>query len=178
MTTVRLYLDVDGVINAWSPTRSPDPSDLRYRRVRAAGTIVTYRPVVVDAINALSRAGVVEVNWLTTWNARDRSELVPALGFDEFRGLTREPENGLWWKTAAILADFKERGPAPFIWADDDLTVFEYDNLTEHLIERDQMVPVAPICPVEPGLGLSNDDLDFMERFAANPEPIEVTARG
>ncbi|MFS0885126.1 HAD domain-containing protein [Aeromicrobium sp. 179-A 4D2 NHS] len=176
MANVRLYLDVDGVINAWSPFGDFTSGDDRYRRARAAGTVVTYRPVVVDAINTLSRSGV-EVLWLTTWKEQDRAELTRALGFEQFRGLTREQENGLWWKTAAILNDFEQRGPAPFIWADDDLSIFEYDNLTQYLLERDQMVAIAPMCPVEPGLGLSDDELEFMYRFSVNPEPIEVTAR-
>ncbi|CAG7844869.1 hypothetical protein USB125703_01120 [Pseudoclavibacter triregionum] len=131
----RLYLDVDGVVNAWPeeleidelPGASGWPA-FRMINLSVFGELIpiTYAPELIRRLRALAGAGV-EVVWLTTWRA-DVKHLARAIGLPgDWRALDfDDPRLGGRVlgdaKLPALLADL-EKHPldGPVAWADDEL---------------------------------------------------------
>ncbi|WP_156251012.1 HAD domain-containing protein [Pseudactinotalea terrae] len=176
------FLDVDGVINSiGTPRAKAGPYELVHVAPSHEPTTypIRYSPAVIGAINALSRAGLVRVVWLTTWGADARDRVAPAVGLDTFEvlpgladlepylaelGLTtlawRSHNGRRWWKLAMVYRWLDQYGDRPVIWTDDDL---DPEIKAELRAVRD--VPVHLVTPM-PRPGLMADHLDAIEAFA------------
>ncbi len=125
----RLYLDVDGVLNAEAP-RFDDVQTVVVTVDHGAGYQtqyqITWSPTVVRGLEALREDFDLELTWLTTWLGSKTmiDDLVAAVGgLTGGRRLVMPPRKlsgyiSADWKREAILADLA-RDPVPYIWADD-----------------------------------------------------------
>ncbi|GAB2522629.1 HAD domain-containing protein [Paramicrobacterium agarici] len=126
----RLYLDVDGAINADEPPFS-DVKSTRVQIEYGGGMMsrepLTWAPEVVTELDALREEFGVELVWLSTWNEMHASmtRLAPALGglfggraIMDADAVSSDRGRG-WWKAQSIIAD-QEFSPAPFVWVDDE----------------------------------------------------------
>lgn len=139
----RLYLDVDGVINAsmpigWGKTRDG----------QAGGYTIRWAPALLNALVDLG----VEIVWTTTWQEHAVTKLAPLLGFgSEFRYLSPPTQFVDWpwpsieWKNAAIILD-QAAHPEPFIWVDDEL----HPPYVAHDVEGGLLIGVSPYTGIRP----------------------------
>lgn len=118
----RLYLDVDGVVNA--VPRSPE--DLvgswdEWHLAKCMGFWITYSPDMGRRLFELATAAGMEIVWLTTWGRRANQWIAPLFGWPRFTVLA-EPGDELsrigWWKFDCI---YRLHNYEPFVWIDDDL---------------------------------------------------------
>lgn len=170
-TRTLLCLDVDGVVASLA-----DPSPGDHRRVvqveNAVGTFtVRYDPRVVDGLNALTREGVVQLHWVTTWGRAARDALAPALGIDPGSQVSPDPSDPgharhpydparPWWKLSMVLQALRDNPNRPVAWCEDDL-----DDLTRARFPGLHSGPSLLITP-DPGVGLSLDELARVAAFA------------
>ncbi|SEB44006.1 hypothetical protein SAMN04489806_0626 [Paramicrobacterium humi] len=126
----RLYLDVDGAINADEPPFSSVKStrvQIDYGGGMMSRLPLTWAPEVVDQLDALRTEFALELVWLSTWNEMHASmtRLAPALGglfggraIMDADAVSMDRGRG-WWKAQSIILD-QEASPAPFVWIDDE----------------------------------------------------------
>ncbi|WP_166999049.1 HAD domain-containing protein [Paramicrobacterium fandaimingii] len=126
----RLYLDVDGAINADEPPFSEVKStrvQIEYGGGMMSRMPLTWAPEVVAELDALRDEFSLELVWLSTWNEMHASmtSLAPALGglfggraIMDVDAVSVDRGRG-WWKAQSIIAD-QELTSAPFIWVDDE----------------------------------------------------------
>jgi hypothetical protein len=143
-----LFLDVDGVLNAFRawrlvhPGRGLVPGNVRvptgFRHVVADGYDLLVRPEHASWVGEIeSRAEVV---WATMWMERAPLALAPVLGFGgqwrwvDFRAAQgyalgqRTGEGVGSYKFPGVLADAGDR---PLVWVDDDLEPAIYEWAAE-----------------------------------------------
>lgn len=128
-----LFLDIDGVVNAFPKPNSKNRAQYVRHEVAVPddGLVAVYpvhvRPTVIDFLNGLHRDGRAEVRWLTTWGQFARTHFAPAVGLDDFTVSAEPPPPDsvgrktwlpTWWKIDVIRDQAHGR---PFIFADDDL---------------------------------------------------------
>ncbi len=124
----RIYLDVDGVINACNRSGLPEWGWTSGETIRVNGYGITYSPDFVSLLNRVAARKDVGVYWLTTWCYDAPQKLAPALGLDGlewpvvgYHHWTRSI--GLpWWKHLAIVDHLEISDPfdGPVLWIDDD----------------------------------------------------------
>lgn len=165
-----LCLDVDGVVASLA---DPSPGDNR-RVVQVENTLgvftVRFDSRLVDALNALTREGLVELRWVTSWGMAARDALAPAIGLDPGSqvspdpndpGLARHPYDPArtWWKTSVVLSALRDSG-RPVAWADDDLPAAEKARLAT--LHPGPSLLITP----DPGVGLTLEEMDRVAAFA------------
>jgi hypothetical protein len=177
----RLYLDVDGVLNAEYPEfkfedpEHPDTSREFMIRVKALNRQVnTYRmvfsPVVIRRLDELRERYNLELVWNSTWN--ENLEVLRLSkyfkGLDDGRVLHgvidyKAQDEGAWskWKADVILKD-QRNDNLPFIWVDD--VAVDYHGPTVDKAFPD--VPKLLLNPY-PVRGITAEHLDRMEEFLA-----------
>ena len=169
--SIRLFLDVDGVLNAIGEPPPDDPR-LVVQVENAQGVFtIRYDPRVVDRLNAMARTGLVQLTWLTTWSWAARDALAPAIGLDPGSqvladtgdpDLARHPYDLTrpWWKLAVLLRVVEDDADQPVAWCDDDL-----DEGTKGRFADLHPGPSLLITP-DPGVGLTLEDLDRIEALS------------
>ncbi len=150
------FLDIDGVINALES----DHDDRFVSTTAWTQDIewpIRYRPSVVDFINEVHRAGLVEIRWLTTWEHDAGKSLAPAVGLDDFNAYLMT-DNALWWKADIVAQSMRKEG-RPIIWTDDEI-----DSMgVSHWFDA---APVsALLASTNPDLGLADDELAGLATF-------------
>lgn len=171
MTPPIWFLDIDGVINSVGTPQEADGVDLSaYRSISvstSSGTTwpITYSTIVVDFINEMSRKGLAEVRWLTTWEQDARLRFAPAVGLDEFPSYDdpQEEESPMSWWKGQIVADELFSIGRPFVWTDDDL-----DEETIELFSGEK-VPLLLIAP-DSRPGLTPEQLESIRAFLSGHE--------
>jgi hypothetical protein len=160
----RLYLDVDGVINAVHPGTPPFgwPESSRQR---INGYPITWAPAFVDLLNRVAETPGLGVYWLTTWCFDAPSILAPALGlkgekwpvvgYDHWRRATGLP----WWKHLAIV-EHLDGFTGPVLWIDDDHG--SDPACRAWLSGQPQVLTMDPVT----SLGVTRDQATIIERFA------------
>lgn len=124
---INIYLDVDGVLNAYSknPPRTNTQWSGTWGHQMITGFPILWSFELIEEINALAKRDGIEVKWLTTWQDSAASELSPVLGLngEEWSFFETEDEDDLvnWWKLAAIKKDIEESSPDKVVWIDDDI---------------------------------------------------------
>jgi hypothetical protein len=176
----RLYLDVDGVLNADHPQfnlfgapDSPDANktfDIKVKQGRGLFTTypMTFSPVVVRTLDDLLDRYNVELVWLSTWNENVEVLRLPA----EFGGLNggrvlhgtmdRQARNNRdWtkWKADALLSD-QRNDNLPFVWVDDEALTYHAATVDTALSDVSKLF-VAP----RAYHGLTTSNLNTIEDF-------------
>lgn len=176
MFKARVYLDVDGVLNASNP-QFDTVSSFVFNDNLGGGLVIkrdfTFSPNLVAALDAMFLKYNVELVWLSTWN----DDLKVLRLAKNFGGLPngrvlhcvlpwhRNPTLREWtaWKAKAILDD--QRGDeTPFVWADDEALRF-------HRSDVDAGVSAdVPRLFLDPRSyhGLTKLDLKKMDNFFSN----------
>jgi hypothetical protein len=120
--TAHLYLDIDGVLNAYERHVIPDkflrwPEYIAYGREYVA-------PAMIEALNALIRDFDVKVFWLTTWE-RGAAEFGEKIGLTGAKDWPWLPAIGHgpdgWEKFDSIRQHVATHQPDVSFWIDDDL---------------------------------------------------------
>ena len=165
----RLFLDIDGVINARQPSW-PSTTTFIISDHRGAGYVVKYpitvAPAMVAEIDQLRADFDLELTIVSTWleNPAMVSDLTKALGaLHRPRLLTAPlPKLSGWrspvWKRDALLRDL-DRDPVPYIWADDE-EVVAHGAFVKSAFE----IPSLMITP-DPERGLTRGHLAAMRAF-------------
>ena len=171
MSVVRIYLDVDGVINVmpspntnglWDAGQKDVPySVLGYGDIIWKKYTLRWRKKVVEWLAEMSRRDDVEIWWLTTWN-HNAVEQLDALFDIKSSGYVRwgmsPTDYNQYFKCVALQED-QEQSPGPFIWADDVATrIFNYRT---PFGDREDFFAIQPIDTV----GITDENLDKMEKF-------------
>ena len=122
MSSIRLYLDVDGVINVISSYLTGEASTAGgwrdYENVEVDGYRIVYSPSMIARLRSLSER--VEVIFCTTWE-ETVSELAPALGLPVFSHLELwDHQHGSIFSKAEAIGIHRRENPADHVlWADD-----------------------------------------------------------
>lgn len=157
------FLDVDGTIapilgttppadpTAWSTLYPGIPSDLTVR----------FRRDLISAIGAMHRGGLVEVRWLSTWDAEALSDWA-RLGLGPFRAATRAEATGrrAWWKGNVVGTWMRHHPNGRVIWTDDDITPQRLRGL-----DRSRLLAIAP----NPAVGLTERHLSDIRKWIESP---------
>ena len=137
--SVDIYLDVDGVLNAVSPSTPRTWGWGESECVTVNGFPIRYSPMMVDRFNVLAARDDVTVWWLTTWEHDAASLLAPAIGLDGGTWDVLGAEShyskelaGGWWKWHALVDHFLSHGRRA-VWIDDDLS---YDREAQEWAAR------------------------------------------
>ena len=117
---VRLYLDVDGAVNAEMPSGWGKLLNGQAAAERHLWAI-RWAPAMITELNKLD----VDLVWTTTWRSYGESSIAPLVGLTlpsrvlhPLSGITTFPS--IDWKMEAIIADQRD-SPSPFIWVDDEI---------------------------------------------------------
>ena len=168
-TRPRLFLDIDGVINARQP-QWPSTTTFTVTDNQGAGYAIDYTitvaPAMVAEIDQLRADHDVELVILSTWleNLAMIGDLTRALGALRGGRLLSIPLPKLsgWrspvWKRDALLRDL-DRDPVPYIWADDE-EVVAHGAFVKSAFE----IPSLMITP-DPERGLTRGHLAAMRAF-------------
>lgn len=154
-------LDVDGVLNRLSdPERFDETGWTKWECKRIHGFKIRYSPQLIERINNIIFADVVDVMWCTTWHDLANSALAPQIGLSQLPvapiALHEEAEEPAeWWKFDLASRLAKGR---PTVWTDDDLL---FDPRTTEW-RRDWPHPLLAICPVT-SLGLTVAHIEEIE---------------
>lgn len=175
-----LFLDVDGVLNAFDGRNVGDWDDFCKKEVHApeggvAGTVVhKFRMRISKKMCAVLAALPAEIHWATTWEHWANERLYHLTGFNDYPVACRMPPGALhqglteeqrWWKFEAIF-EMVKAAPRPFIWCDDEA-------IPEWASERFRELG-QPFMLVEPNedIGLTQQMIVEMRMFLArNPLP-------
>lgn len=129
-----LFLDVDGVLNAFAPVRPHVTRQIGGRTVKGVWCPYTlhFDNEVVDMIEALQEH--FDIVWATMWNERANDLIAPALGIEPFpvmyadhnkgwdtalaRGTEQWNVHRLWYAKTPLLPEYA--AGQPFAWLDDD----------------------------------------------------------
>lgn len=160
MSAVHVYLDVDGVLNAFPSSADPGWGWGDSEIVRVNGFPICYSPAMVDALNDLAER--VTFHWLTTWRADAPALLAPAIGLrGEAWPVLDAPEmyggKWDWWKLRAIRDHVESTQPEHAFWIDDDI---RFDTRANDWLNLPS-VGVVPICP-RSSIGLTRDAFDLL----------------
>lgn len=160
--TVRLYLDVDGVINTGYPSW-PRVAEKRVGN-RHGEWLIRWSPDLLAELSSLD----VNLVWTTTWTHDASGPLAEALDFDFGKGkrwLQRQPGEdpfpSIHWKDRAILRD-QGTDPAPYIWVDDELRAArwaQYEPSVGHKLFTNLIV--GP----NPDMGITPEHIEKMRQF-------------
>lgn len=175
---VRIYIDVDGVINAFSnaqPWGKVKPS-----KTVAYGYRITYHQGLIDALKDIDNSNDhVEFVWLTTWQNLARTDLAPAVGLGgNWRAIQSEkcrptgyggyvPQE-YWWKLESIIEDLNENPVDRFVWIDDELQMRQgaLDWFDLHHAEKATGLLVSPFDRT----GLTPDDVCGIIDYINGPQ--------
>ena len=166
----RLFLDIDGVINAPYPPW-PSTTTFTISDHRGAGFVVNYpiivAPAMVTEIDQLRADFDLELVIVSTWleNPAMVSDLTRVLGALRGGRLLAIPPRKLsgfrssLWKRTALLEDLSQNPPSAFVWIDDDETPLHGDFVRQAYDLPALMIGPDPECGITPG------DLVSMRRF-------------
>ncbi|MDI2033824.1 HAD domain-containing protein [Paenarthrobacter nitroguajacolicus] len=160
---VSIYLDVDGVVNPFSPLGTTDWGG--EWNIADAGILeVAFAPEVVAELNSLAEHPAARFVWLTTWERLAPEFLCPAIGLNgqdwpvlSSQGWDEGPE---WWKLVALQKDLAATGSQRVIWLDDQLSQ-ESDARSWAEYQQDRVLCISP----DPRKGLSRGELEAVRAY-------------
>lgn len=171
-TKTIIYLDVDGVINAYdgmlkTPKEGHGGWDEWDSRV-AMGFTICFSHELLRELERLAERDDVEVRWLTTWREHAAAELCTALDLQGAKwAVTPDDHQNLdhwgWWKLHALQRDWD--GESRVVWVDDDL---KYDSGAQRWLSQQDSDKVLEISP-ETHLGLTRVELEAIKKFIDAP---------
>ncbi|MFE4198513.1 HAD domain-containing protein [Paenarthrobacter sp. NPDC056912] len=161
--SVSIYLDVDGVVNPFSPRGTTDWGG--EWAIADAGILdVAFAPEAVAELNELAAHPAARFVWLTTWERLAPEFLCPAIGLNgqdwpvlSSQGWDQAPE---WWKLVALQKDLAATPSERIVWLDDQLSE-DYDARSWAEYQRDRVLCISP----DPRKGLSRRDLAAVRSY-------------
>lgn len=124
MSTISLYLDVDGVVSPVAPTGFTDWGT-EWKMADAGVLDVLYATELVHELNDLAAHPAARFVWLTTWQRLAPEFLCPAIGLrgEHWPVLSSDDwdRTADWWKLDALQRDVQESGAERIVWIDDQL---------------------------------------------------------
>jgi hypothetical protein len=165
---VRVFLDFDGVLN---PEVKPPSGPLTdWCESVVDGVSVMWSPTVAGRVAALAARS--EVLWLTTWGQDAQVHLAKLMQLPRFElaGTDKGDAPWRWWKHDVVTA-FWDNDPRPFVWIDDDLTLFDEASDWMGSLPPEQALAIAP----NPEVGLTPNHLDTIDRFVTSYEHTSRT---
>lgn len=161
------YLDVDGTLSPYGLTE-PWPGPTLYRAPADSDFAVPYRPDVIKAIQRLHDQGLVEVRWLTTWDAEALADWAN-VGLGPFRAITRyKAPHNMWWKAHAVRDWLHKHPNGHAIWTDDDISTGQLRGL-----DRTRLLAITP----DHTVGLTDRDIARIEGWAVRHQRYAQDAR-
>lgn len=169
--TTRIYLDVDGVLNAVHKN-FPTFGWENWDRVRVNGYVITYSPDMVAALNEIADIDGVEFVWLTTWQENAKTLIAPAIKLNgqewdvalnpdmDAHGFANHNIFGPWWKKNTLKNHVYNNPVDRIIWIDDDIAHAEGADDWFHAFDQDTLA-IAPFTVA----GLTPDDICAMIDF-------------
>lgn len=134
-----LFLDVDGVLNAWMFDAVSVPADA-YTDFEIHPDVGGFTMVLSQAMgrDLAAAAAQADVRWLTTWGEQAAELVAPLLSLPQWPALEY-----VWLKAEAI-AEVLVTDPRPFVWLDDVEAEVEQlaavrevlDELPDHLLVK------------------------------------------
>jgi hypothetical protein len=168
-----VLLDIDGVLNmlgpqmgvksAWGPNMVQNSSIQNHKNAKYP---FYWCPAVVTKLNDWSDRDLIEVRWLTTWDADAPKFVAPVLGLRDWP-LARDPVLKLT-KLAAATRIAKDNPNRPIVWIDDDLGSFFKPGDQESLVFWTTRKKTLFIMP-NALQGLTESDVLAVEAFIKNP---------
>ena len=172
-----LFLDVDGVLNAFAPVRPHVVREAGGRWVK--GKFVPYLlhfdNEVVDMVDALAEH--FDIVWATMWNEKANEEIAPLLGLHDFPVMYADHNKGwdtalalgteqwrihrLWYAKTPLLPEYA--AGQPFAWLDDDHSGFDRTWLAENGVEQPFL-----LVRTDADYGVQWDDVDALITWARN----------
>ncbi|MET4538847.1 hypothetical protein ABIE37_000602 [Arthrobacter bambusae] len=160
---VSIYLDVDGVVNPFSPVGTTEWGG-QWTTADAGILEVAFAPELVAGLNDLARHPAARFVWLTTWERLAPEFLCPAIGLKgedwpvlSSQGWDQGPE---WWKLVALQKDLAAAGSQRIVWLDDQLSR-ESDARSWAEYQHDRVLCISP----DPRKGLSPSHLEAVRKY-------------
>lgn len=165
--TVRLYLDVDGVVNAWFAgyAWNKDTQKVGHATSRSGTYKIIWAPEMIEALNAMD----IEVVWTTTWREHAAPEIGALVGLaEDARHLVpvdpdMYPFPSIDWKVIAVEQE-QATDPSPFIWIDDEID-------GRHVL-RARALGGLPMSP-DPNLGITPAMVERMIEYVKKAKWVE-----
>jgi hypothetical protein len=166
----RLYLDVDGVLNAFGfelDLASFDDFELHEVVVDTNdGFNLSLRLHLSRTMGEQIGSLGAEIVWATTWEHNADTMIVPLCGLPRGLAVLERPPDaapGGGWKFDVVRQAVADDG-RPFVWIDDDLDTFGDDRLTPRRWAADLPVQCLLIAP-NPRAGLTHGQLEAVGEF-------------
>lgn len=183
LTKPRLYLDIDGVLNASHAARlwrnEGDDPDSGYGRGFAVsreggggwgGNSIKYRMTwslkLIEALNSLVDDFGLVICITSTWRNEGRDEVAKIMGLkvSEFvlhppNGITSFPS--ILWKRKAVIKD-QTFSPSTFVWIDDELNDLVWTD--EKLDELPDDKGALLVCP-DSNFGITPQHIQLIRDF-------------
>lgn len=160
---VSIYLDVDGVVNPFSPLGTTDWGS-EWTFADAGILDVAFAQEVVAELNDLARHPDARFVWLTTWEGLAPEFLCPAIGLNgqDWPVLSSLgwDEGNEWWKLVALQKDLAGAGSERIVWIDDQLSQ-ESEARSWAEYQQDRVLCISP----DPRKGLSRRDLEAVRAY-------------
>ena len=172
-----LFLDVDGVLNAFAPVRPHVVKHAGGRWVKDKFIPFTlhFDNEVADMVDALAEH--FEIHWFTMWNQAANAEIAPLLGLHDFpvaedghgsgcdaalaAGTPTHEIHRLWFAKTPLLPE--HAAGRPFAWLDDDHSGFDRTWLAQHGVEQPFL-----LVRTDADYGVQWDDVDALITWARN----------
>jgi len=172
-------LDVDGVVNAWTP-RWAKAQTVQIHVPREDRTLpVRIGLPILGFLRALAAHPNLTVDWATTWRD-DAYRISEAFDLPEFYRLPDQPPLGEPWRTVftddseghykgAGALDVMSKGAAALLWLDDEVATLSVARQFE-----DQFITPALLVQPDDSSGLTRADLDAASRFIARHTGVSL----
>jgi len=180
-----LFLDVDGVLNAFAPVRPHVERKAGGRKVNGVFQPYTLRFDNEAADMVLALAEHFDIVWATMWNDAANAEVAPLLGLDEFpvmrcnhnvgwdmavaEGTDTFDIHRLWYAKTPLIPTYA--AGRPFAWLDDDHSSYDQAWLAQHGADQPFM-----LVRTDAEYGVQWDDVDALIHWARNLAAGELTS--
>jgi HAD domain in Swiss Army Knife RNA repair proteins len=178
----RLFLDVDGVLNAFDfDARLATFSDFEIHEVtvdQGSGFRLTLDLRLSRSMGQRVGAMSAEIVWATTWEHLADEVVAPLCGMRRGLDFLERPLNTIHkdgtWKFDVVRRSVAE-GMRPFIWIDDDIDSFHNGAEPARKWADRLPIPSLLIAP-DPKTGLTHGDLEAVEEFLSQLD-LDAPAR-
>lgn len=164
MKNIKLFLDVDGVINAYARTdASENLWGVPYQSNKAAGYTIVWTPALAAALQHLN----LDHAWLTAWLHRAPEHIAPLIGYgeeSEHIPFKRIGNNTIYGKVQAVRAWRALNPHTPFVHIDDE---FGWHPAVAEIVVELGGLAVAP----DPEHGITPDDIAAIREYIDAHEP-------
>jgi len=155
-----IYLDVDGVLNAFSMWRFTQPKDCytdfeEYHNIYEESVMLS-KHMARDLHNLSIYADVM---WLTYWLEAAPQRLAPALGLPDWDWIDWEPT-----KHEALIED-QLLNPRPFVWIDDDEITDKTSWLLKERLDTLSKPPAHLLIRPSARTGIKPSEMQTVEEF-------------